>query len=543
MFAINQYNEGVHAPGVDGVILGRTTSSDIVFFEQIGRALSVKENTKEKYEEYQNLSRSELLEIAQSQSIEVTSNMTKDEIIERLLSPVIIDLTNNVEFVEELENNLKSRVREVQKSLSHSKRKIMIRDLDFDIMVENRDLFEILRYVEDRVNPDIWKLKYQLAQNYYNKNKHLEILRYFKTLNGIDYNENGYNLGIWISEQRQSYKEGTLTKERYELLKAIGMRFESKQIKTPWEEMYKLAVKYYNKYGNLKVPKSFRTLDGITNDKFGYPLGTWLSTQRQLYRKEKLSEERKSLLKKINLNADINMRIVGWDKMYALAEIYFKEYGNLEANRYFKTLNGIDYNENGYALGAWFATQRTLFKANKLPSERKILLEKLNMRFENKRTTISWEETYQLAVNFYNHNHHLNVIQTFKTLDGFTKDKNGYSLGLWITNQRHLYKTGKLEPEKAKLLDSIGMIWIKQTNADQKQKFCTEYQIPYAEVKNISYKELYAKTMYILDNGMLVSMNGVLNPIYNMSSNNIAINYGITLRKLIKQYKEKEKEK
>ena len=543
MFAINQYNEGVHAPGVDGVILGRSTSSDIVFFEQIGRALSIRENTKEKYEEYQSLSRSELLEIAQSQSIEVTLNMTKDEIIGRLLSPVIIDLTNNVEFVEELENNLKNRVRGVQKSLSHSKRKIMIRDLDFDIMVENRDLFEILRYVEDRVNPDIWKLKYQLAQNYYNKNKHLEILRYFKTLNGIDYNENGYNLGIWISEQRQSYKEGTLTKERYELLKAIGMRFESKQIKTTWEEMYKLAVKYYNKYGNLKVPKSFRTLDGITNDKFGYPLGTWLSTQRQLYRKEKLSEERKSLLKKINLNADINMRIVGWDKMYALAEIYFKEYGNLEANRYFKTLNGIDYNENGYALGAWFATQRTLLKANKLPSERKILLEKLNMRFENKRTTISWEETYQLAVNFYNHNHHLNVIQTFKTLDGFTKDKNGYSLGLWITNQRHLYKTGKLEPEKAKLLDSIGMIWIKQTNADQKQKFCTEYQIPYAEVKNISYKELYAKTMYILDNGMLVSMNGVLNPIYNMSSNNIAINYGITLRKLIKQYKEKEKEK
>lgn len=66
MFAINQYNEGVHAPGVDGVILGRSTSSDIVFFEQIGRALSVKENTKEKYENYQNLSRSELLEIAKN---------------------------------------------------------------------------------------------------------------------------------------------------------------------------------------------------------------------------------------------------------------------------------------------------------------------------------------------------------------------------------------------------------------------------------------------------------------------------------------------
>ena len=42
MFAINQYNEGVHAPNVDGVILGRETSSDIVYFEQIGRGLSVR---------------------------------------------------------------------------------------------------------------------------------------------------------------------------------------------------------------------------------------------------------------------------------------------------------------------------------------------------------------------------------------------------------------------------------------------------------------------------------------------------------------------
>ena len=48
MFAINQYNEGVHVPGLDGVIMGRSTQSDIIFFEQLGRALSAgKDNTKE----------------------------------------------------------------------------------------------------------------------------------------------------------------------------------------------------------------------------------------------------------------------------------------------------------------------------------------------------------------------------------------------------------------------------------------------------------------------------------------------------------------
>ena len=42
MFTINQYNEGVHVPGIDGVIMGRQTQSDIVYFEQLGRGLSNK---------------------------------------------------------------------------------------------------------------------------------------------------------------------------------------------------------------------------------------------------------------------------------------------------------------------------------------------------------------------------------------------------------------------------------------------------------------------------------------------------------------------
>jgi len=42
MFAINMYNEGIHVPDLDGVIMGRNTKSDILFYQQLGRALSVK---------------------------------------------------------------------------------------------------------------------------------------------------------------------------------------------------------------------------------------------------------------------------------------------------------------------------------------------------------------------------------------------------------------------------------------------------------------------------------------------------------------------
>lgn len=74
MFAINQYNEGIHAPNIDGVIMGRGTTSDIVYFEQLGRALSVRGNTKEMFDELEKYSVEQLIEMCKSRDIPVKEN-------------------------------------------------------------------------------------------------------------------------------------------------------------------------------------------------------------------------------------------------------------------------------------------------------------------------------------------------------------------------------------------------------------------------------------------------------------------------------------
>ena len=194
MFCINQYNEGVHAPNVNGVIMGRETKSDIVFFEQLGRALSARGDTKAKFLEYQKYSREELIELCQSKNITVYEEMTNERMIEKLIAPYVIDLTNNIGFIKELENNLQNKVKERQEKGDGKRRILNIQDVSFDIEIVNEEIFEILRYVSDRLTMT-WEDWYELAKVYFDYHGNLNVPFNFKTINGYEYDENGLNLG------------------------------------------------------------------------------------------------------------------------------------------------------------------------------------------------------------------------------------------------------------------------------------------------------------------------------------------------------------
>lgn len=442
MFAINQYNEGIHAPNIDGVIMGRGTSSDIVYFEQLGRALSVRGNTKEKFQEYEILSKEDLINLCFSRDILIDDNLSKEEIIEKLIAPVVIDLTDNYSFIKELENNLRDRIKEYKENGLGNKREIKLSDATFDVEIENHDLYEMLLSLRNRLQLS-WMDYYELAKKYYEHHGDLSVINRFKTMNGYEYDEDGIALGMWINTQRKKYEN--LSVERRNMLEEID--FVQNFRDSNWMQIYNLAVKYYEHHGDLLIPQKFKTLNGYEYNEKGVKLGVWLRTQKKYF--NSMTSERKELLEKIDFT--MNTFETKWQKMYELAKKYYEHYGNLVIPLSFKTKNGYEYDEKGVNLGLWLNTQKDNY--DNFSDDRKKLLDSIDLSFE---INSIWQKIYDLAKVYYNFYGDLLVPWKFKTKNGYEFDENGVRLYAWINTQRKKYND--LSAEKKKKLEDIGFV-------------------------------------------------------------------------------------
>ncbi len=443
MFAINQYNEGIHAPNVDGVIMGRGTTSDIVYFEQLGRALTVRGNTKEMFDKLTKYSITNLINMCKERDILVNETMPKEKIIEKLIAPIVIDLTNNYTFIKELENNLHDRIKNIKANKLGNKADIKIADYLFDIEIENQDLFQMLTQLKDRLENN-WEKYYDLAKKYYNEYHNLTISKKFITNDGITFDENAKKLGQWIILQRKRFNK--LSEERQKLLLDIG--FTLNPIEENWQNNYNLAKKYYNEYHNLKIKEKFKTNDGITFDENGKKLGQWIMRQRQNF--DKLSKERQNLL--LNIGFIVDPLEENWQNNYNLAKAYYNHYGNLNIPIKFKTNDGITFDENGENIEEWIQYQRRIFFD--LSEEKQKKLQEINLILNSHDNR--WNKKYELCKAYYEANHNLKVSENFKTKDGITFDENGENIGHWIMKQRKIFD--KLSKERQNLLLNIGFV-------------------------------------------------------------------------------------
>lgn len=528
MFAINQYNEGIHAPNIDGVIMGRGTTSDIVYFEQLGRALSVRGNTKEMFDELEKYSVEQLFEICKSRDIPVKETATKEDLIEKLIAPVVIDLTNNYEFIKELENNLRDRIKDLQNNGLGSHRDIKIRGASFDIEIENQDLFQMLRYVSDRLTMT-WEDYYELAKAYYEHNGDLYIPNEFKTNDGFTYDENGIiNLGNWIYRQRKDFF--LLSEDRQQLLKSIN--FSLNPFEDEWHNKFEYAKVYFENHGNLLVPISFKTNDGFTYDENGViNLGKWISNQRSVF--SNLSKERQQLLNSIGFV--IGVFDVKWLKNYELAKAYYEHFGNLNVPVTFRTNNGFSIDEEGVTnLGYWVNNQRIKFST--LSQEQQELLNSIGFILDPNEE--KWLKYYELAKRYYEHYGNLQIPRDFITRNGISFDADGEKLGIWIGRQRIRCN---LESNHGIMLTRIGMIWNSKKNKEGIKTICVENNIEIEKnqtiLSRISIQELQSKIEFLKSHNIpIVDENGLLIDIFFMSSPDMKEKYGISLEEIINEY-------
>ena len=599
MFAINQYNEGVHAPNVDGVIFGRGTKSDIVYFEQLGRGLSVRGDTSLRIKELQTLDIDTIIEMCRERDID-PKGLSKDDMIERLVAPVIIDLAGNVSFIKDLVTDLKHRMLEREMNHKNTKRSLNITEKSFDIDILGQDLIDILQSINKKFLPQSWEESYELARCYYEHYGNLNISRKFKTEDGYTYNEYGYPLGEWLAVQKREYTYGKLSIEKVNLLENIKIIW--KTIKN-WEQSYELAKKYFEEHNNLFISYDFKTEDGYTYSENGYSLGTWLVNQRRNYRLGKISVERIKLLEEIGIVWNV---IKSFEESYNLAVLYFNEHGNINISKNY-------YLSDGYNLGSFIYNQKALKRSGKLSPERIEMFNKLNIDWTIKevKQTLSWDEMFKLARNYFNTYNNLDISRSFTTKDGINNDVDGYNLGRWISRQRVSYKNNKLPKEQISLLESIGMKWnleVSHKSWDEsynkaleffienghlniktdyitsdgynlgswiylqrkyfaKEKLSEEqirklnmigmiwnisdnysrirelfksnginYRKYIGQVKHLSIIEFEAKLNYLITKQYAIISNNALHEIFNMSNIDMKIRYGVSREELIKEY-------
>ncbi len=260
MFALDMYNEGIHVPDIDGVIMGRSTSSDILFYQQLGRALAVKGDSSQNFH------------------------------------PLVIDLVNNIGAIEELYN----KVLKEKENLNDKKIDEGLENKEFDYdkfnMTINFGLSDEIIDVLDTLNKlnNIsgirglnFEEKLEEAYKYLQETGKLPLLK-DSTIKFSD----GVLIGGWLFDNKNKIEELSQTNEQAraiinELNMRQGLSFEEKL-----EEVYK----YLQDTGNLPVQrdKQVQFSDNVL-------MGKWLARNKdKLEELSQTNEQARVIINEIN---------------------------------------------------------------------------------------------------------------------------------------------------------------------------------------------------------------------------------------------------
>lgn len=231
--------------------------------------------------------------------------------------------------------------------------------------------------------------------------------------------------------------------DRFEIVEQVRdcrVLFEQLQrsLSSTWDHYYAQASIYYAEHGNLNVPVSYTTPDGLS-------LGSWLQIQRFVRagkRAGTLTQQQIDRLDSIGMEWDGRLDLA-WKRAFSLAEAYYQEHGNLLVPNRYKAADG-------FALGQWVSVRRQKYLDGELTAEQIQQLESIGMVWDA--VSARWEKAYAEAATYYAENGNLETPAKYVA-------PSGVALGSWLSSQRRLYQNGKLSADKITRLEKIGIDW------------------------------------------------------------------------------------
>ena len=274
----------------------------------------------------------------------------------------------------------------------------------------------------------------------------IEKLKEFKAKFGhcnIELERDDYaSLSAWLATQRAYKKEGRLDVARIKLLDEVGVAWESGSLwDTRWNEMYEQLGQYYEQHGNSDLP--YRR-DGSRK------LSTWVANQRKNYKNKSLSDEQIRFLDKINFNWKIREK-GSWEDRLAEVTAFKEKHGHCNI-----PLSLTDPPK----LSGFVNATRDQKRRGALSAERVAKLDAVGFVWHAKGSKIgedgmneAWKERFDELLGYKKIHGNCEVPMKRKAHEEYAQ------LGNWVKSQRDTKKSGKLHPERIRLLEEVGFTW------------------------------------------------------------------------------------
>jgi hypothetical protein len=277
--------------------------------------------------------------------------------------------------------------------------------------------------------------------------------------------DDGYQLGYWVGNQRQFESRGQLSKERFERLEALsGWEWASRRVRKPdWEDGYARLKRFAASEGHCSVPSAYRDNDG-------YRLGRWVSHQKQLAGSGNLPKDHERLFRRLP-GWGMSANEAAWDNAFARLVRIADSSGHAQVPTGYR-------DDDGFRLGAWAATQRGNRAKGRLSGERAARLEGLpgwRWNVRQGRST-NWDDSHARLAGFVGREGHACVPSAYC-------DRDGYGLGRWVVAQRRARNNGRLSDERAARLEALpGWVWVAPSSPAREERNEAEWKAAYARL-------------------------------------------------------------